>query len=41
VLLVKRKNANDLLKGRESFREFDGCPVIGGAGSGSESSYGG
>jgi hypothetical protein len=41
VLLVKRKNANDLLKGRESFREFDGCPVIGGAGNGSESSYGG
>ena len=38
VLLVKRKNANDLLKGRESFREFDGCPEIGADGSGS--SYG-
>jgi hypothetical protein len=29
VLFVKRKSANDLLKGRESFREFTGCPAIG------------
>jgi hypothetical protein len=39
VVLLKRKNESDLLKGREAFREFDGCPVIGGAESGS--SYGG
>jgi hypothetical protein len=38
VLLLKRKNPNDLLKGRESFREFDGCPVIGSTDGGS--SYG-
>jgi len=29
VMLLKRKNANALLKGRESFREFAACPVIG------------
>ena len=29
VLLLKLKNANGLLKGRESWKEFDGCPVIG------------
>jgi len=31
VVLLKLKNANGLLKGRESWKEFDGCPVIGGA----------
>jgi len=30
VALLKRKNPNALLKGRESFREFAACPVIGG-----------
>jgi hypothetical protein len=39
VLLVKRKNASDLLKGRESFQEFDGCPAIGAAEGGSSSGY--
>jgi len=39
VLLVKRKNASDLLKGRESFREFDGCPEIGAVEGGSSSGY--
>ena len=29
VLFVKRKSANDLLKGHESFREFASCPEIG------------
>jgi hypothetical protein len=29
VLLLKLKNANGLLKGRESSKEFAGCPVIG------------
>jgi hypothetical protein len=31
VVLLKRKNPNALLKGRESFREFTACPVIGGS----------
>jgi hypothetical protein len=39
VLLLKRKNLNALLKGRESFREFAACPVIGGNDS-ATSSYG-
>jgi hypothetical protein len=39
VLLLKRKNPNALLKGRESFREFAVCPVIGGSDS-ATSSYG-
>jgi hypothetical protein len=39
VLLVKRKNSSDLLKGRGSFREFDGCPEIGAAEGGSSSGY--
>jgi hypothetical protein len=30
VVLLKRKDPNSLLKGRESFREFAVCPVIGG-----------
>jgi hypothetical protein len=40
VLLLKRKNPNALLKGRESFREFAACPVIGGTDSAADS-YGG
>jgi len=31
IVLLKRKNPNALLKGRESFREFSACPVIGGS----------
>lgn len=31
VVLLKRKNPNALLRGRESFREFAACPVIGGS----------
>ena len=30
VFLVKRKSSDALLKGREAFREFAGCPLIGG-----------
>ncbi len=30
VFLVKLKNSGSLLKGRESWKEFDACPVIGG-----------
>jgi hypothetical protein len=33
VILLKRKDSNALLKGRESFREFAACPVIGGRSS--------
>jgi hypothetical protein len=29
VVLLKRKDPNTLLKGRETFREFASCPVIG------------
>jgi hypothetical protein len=29
VVLLKRKNPNALLKGRETFREYTACPVIG------------
>jgi hypothetical protein len=39
VLLLKRKDSNALLTGRESSREFAACPVIGGSGS-TASSYG-
>jgi hypothetical protein len=28
--LLERKNASDLLQSRESWKEFDGCPAIGG-----------
>jgi hypothetical protein len=31
VLFLKLKDANGLLNGRESSKEFDGCPAIGGA----------
>jgi hypothetical protein len=37
VILLKRKDSNALLKGRESFREFAVCPVIGGSDSSSNS----
>jgi hypothetical protein len=40
VVLLKRKNPNTLLKGRESFREFSTCPVIGGSDF-ATNSYGG
>lgn len=40
VVLLKRKDPNALLKGRESFREFAACPVIGGSDSTADS-YGG
>jgi hypothetical protein len=30
VFLVKLKNTDSLLKGRESWKEFDACPVMGG-----------
>jgi len=39
VLLLKRKDSNALLKGRESSREFAACPVIGGSDS-TATSYG-
>jgi hypothetical protein len=39
VILLKRKDANALLKGRESWREFAACPVIGGSDS-AKNSYG-
>jgi len=39
VILLKRKDANALLKGRESRREFGACPVVGGSDS-TSSSYG-
>jgi hypothetical protein len=42
VFLLKVKNGNGLLKGRESWKEFDSCPVIGGADNGSAAdAYGG
>ena len=40
VVLLKRKDPNSLLKGRESFREYAACPVIGGSDSTADS-YGG
>ena len=39
VILLKRKDANALLKGREAFREFTACPVVGGSDS-TSNSYG-
>jgi len=30
VFLLKVKNSGSLLKGRESWKEFDACPVLGG-----------
>jgi hypothetical protein len=40
VVLLKMKNANGFLKGRESSREFDVCPEIGGTDDSASSSYG-
>ena len=40
VLLLKLKNENGLLKGRESWKEFSGCPVLG-ADTAAADSYGG
>jgi hypothetical protein len=37
VFLLKLKNGSGLLKGRESSKEFQGCPVIGGGESDSVS----
>ena len=39
VVLLKMKNSNGFLKGRESSREFDVCPVIG-ADDSATNSYG-
>jgi hypothetical protein len=41
VILLKRNDSNALLKGRESWREFTSCPVIGAAEKDSEVSAGG
>jgi inorganic pyrophosphatase len=40
VILLKMKDSSALLKGRESFREFAACPIIGGSDSLADS-YGG
>lgn len=42
VVLLKRKDSNDLLKGRDSSRAFVSCPVIGGSDNASTAvEYGG
>lgn len=41
VFLLKLKNASGLLKGRETSKEFDGCPVIGVDPAAITDSYGG
>jgi hypothetical protein len=42
VFLLRLKNGEELLKGRESWKEFDSCPVIGGADNDpAANSYGG
>jgi hypothetical protein len=41
VFLLKLKNSSGLLKGRESSKEFDGCPVIGVDPAAITDSYGG
>jgi hypothetical protein len=42
VVLLKLKNAEGLLKGRESSKEFNACPALGGdAPDSSATSYGG
>lgn len=38
VVFLKRKDSSALLKGRESWREFASCPVIGGSGNDSGAS---
>lgn len=40
VVFLKRKDPNALLKGRESFREYSACPVIGGSDSTADSNGG-
>jgi hypothetical protein len=39
VFLLTMKSATGLLRGRESFVEFEGCPVIGGADADADASY--
>lgn len=41
VYFLKLKNANGLLRGRESWKEFDGCPAIGVDPTTESDSYGG
>jgi hypothetical protein len=41
VVFLKRNDSNALLKGRESWREFTSCPVVGGTEKPSEVSAGG
>jgi hypothetical protein len=41
VLRLKLKNENGLLKGRESFKEFSGCPILGIDPAAAADSYGG
>ena len=41
VVFLKRNDSNALLKGRESWREFSSCPVVGGTEGLSEASAGG
>jgi hypothetical protein len=41
VILLKRNDSNALLKGRESWREFTSCPLVGAAEKDSEVSAGG
>jgi hypothetical protein len=41
VVLLKRNDSNTLLKGRESWREFASCPVVGGTDKDFEVSAGG
>jgi hypothetical protein len=41
VVLLKRNDSNALLRGRESWREFAACPVVGGTDEYSEVSAGG
>jgi hypothetical protein len=41
VFLLKRKDANGLLKGTESRKEFSGCPVVGADPAPGGDSYGG
>jgi hypothetical protein len=40
VILLKRKDSSDLLKGRETWKEFKSCPVIG-ASADNSAAYGG
>jgi hypothetical protein len=40
VILLTRRGSNDLLKGRETWKEFQSCPIIGGSGGGNSVEYG-